>query len=204
MTGRIDGNGESAVKALEPREGLKRAVELTGGIVAGVRADQYDGSTPCPEYSVRDLCNHVVAVLRRVAVIGRGGSFADVPHFAPDVADGEWKKAWDTAARDVAGVWSDPTVLGREIDLPWGAVPGAVAAVIYTNEFVLHAWDLATATGQRPEWPSEVLAAPLANMRRAVPAEPREAPVPFGPVVEVPEDAPDIDRLVAWYGRQPN
>jgi hypothetical protein len=27
--------------------------------------------------------------------------------------------------------------------------------------------------------------------------------VPFGPVVEVHEDAPDIDKLVGWYGRRP-
>ncbi len=60
--------------------------------------------------------------------------------------------------------------------------------MIYTNEFVLHAWDLAKATGQSPEWDPEMLAAPLAHMHRAVPAEPRGGQVPFGPVVEVHED----------------
>jgi hypothetical protein len=48
-----------------------------------------------------------------------------------------------------------------------------------------------------------MLAAPLAHMHRAVPAEPRGGQVPFGPVVEVHEDAPDIDKLVGWYGRRP-
>jgi uncharacterized protein (TIGR03086 family) len=74
---------------------------------------------------------------------------------------------------------------------------------MYTNELVLHIWDISKGTGQQPVWDPAVLAAPLANMKRAVPAEPRVAPVPFGPVVEVPDDAPAIDRLVGWYGRRP-
>jgi hypothetical protein len=39
-------------------------------------------------------------------------------------------------------------------------------------------------------------------MRRAVPAEPRGAPVPFGPVVEVGADVGGIEKLAAWYGRR--
>lgn len=68
---------------------------------------------------------------------------------------------------------------------------------------MLHTWDLAKATGQSPAWDDDVLAAPLAAMQRAVPREPRGGQVPFGPVVDVPEDAPAIDRLVGWYGRKP-
>jgi hypothetical protein len=48
-----------------------------------------------------------------------------------------------------------------------------------------------------------VLTALVGNMRHAIPAQPRGNPVPFGPVVEVPEDAPDIDKLAGWYGRKP-
>ncbi|MFJ6853584.1 TIGR03086 family metal-binding protein [Streptomyces sp. NPDC091271] len=189
--------------ATDPRDGLFKAVALAGETLAALRPEQYDDATPCPEYSVRDLANHQVSVLRRLAVMGAGGSFMSHPHFAQDVADGEWDRAWAESRKEFDEVWSDPAVLGREIGLPWGPVPGAVASVIYTNEFVLHIWDLAKATGQSPEWDPEMLAAPLAYMHRAVPAEPRGNPVPFGPVVEVPEDAPAIDRLVGWYGRRP-
>ncbi|WP_121185078.1 TIGR03086 family metal-binding protein [Nocardiopsis sp. Huas11] len=187
----------------DPREALTGAVALVGEVIARTRPDQSDLATPCPDYGVRDLCRHLVSVGRRVAVLGGGGDFHSVPHFAEDVADGQWSAAWDAAAGDITTVWSDPAVLGREIALPWGPVPGAVAAVNHTTEFVLHAWDLAVATGQDPEWDPAVLAGPLAAMHRAVPAEPRTAPVPFGPVVPVPDDAPGIDRLVAWYGRRP-
>ncbi|MBT2444516.1 TIGR03086 family protein [Streptomyces sp. ISL-36] len=193
----------SARPSADPRGGLFKAVDLAAEVLAALRPDQYEAVTPCPDYTVRDLANHLVSVLRRVAVLGAGGSFMSVPHFAEDVADGDWAEAWTASAKEFHTVWSDPAVLGRQIALPWGPVPGAVASVIYTNEFVLHIWDLAKATGQSPVWDPEMLAAPLANMRRAVPAEPRGGQVPFGPVVEVHEDAPDIDKLVGWYGRRP-
>lgn len=187
----------------DPRAGLFKAVDLAGATIAAVRPDQYDNGTPCPDYSVRQLCNHLVSVLRRVAVLGAGGSFFTVPHFADDVADGAWPEAWAKDAVEVRSVWGDPAVLGRTVALPWGPVPGAVGALIYTNELVLHTWDLAKGTDQSPVWEDAVLAGPLGAMHRAVPAEPRGGQVPFGPVVEVPEDAPAIDRLVGWYGRRP-
>ncbi|MBB4764465.1 TIGR03086 family metal-binding protein [Amorphoplanes digitatis] len=187
----------------DPRPALEGAIELAGDVLAGVRPEQYENVTPCPDYDVRQMCNHLISVLRRIAVLGAGGDFFAVQHFATDVTDGEWPTAWANAGRDVESVWSDPAVLGRPVKLPWGPMPGAAAAVMYTNEITLHTWDLAKATGQSPKWDPAVLAVPLAAMRRAMPAEPRGGQVPFGPVVPVADDAPDIDRLVGWYGRRP-
>ncbi|MDH6127439.1 TIGR03086 family metal-binding protein [Kitasatospora sp. GP82] len=189
--------------AADPRPGFAKAVALAGRTLAAVRADQFDGPTPCTEYTVRQMSGHLVAVLRRVAVIGRGGDPLSVPALADDVADGDWAAVWDAAAREVEAVWSEPAILGRPLLLPFGTLPGSAAIVVYTTEFTLHTWDLATATGQRPLWDPAVLAVSLAAMRRAVPAEPRGGRVPFAAAVDVDADAPDIDRLVAWYGRRP-
>lgn len=185
----------------DPRPLFASAARLVGTTLAAVRPDQFGDPTPCPEYDVRTLSNHLVAVARRVAVIGRGGEPFSVPNFAPDVSDGDWPKAWDEAVREIESVWSAPDMLGRPVTLPFGTLPGAIALVVYSNEFTLHTWDLAVATGQDPAWDPAVLAMCLGAMKRAVPAVPRTAPVPFGPVVEVPDDAADIDKLAAWYGR---
>ncbi|MEU9015149.1 TIGR03086 family metal-binding protein [Streptomyces sp. NPDC048479] len=187
----------------DPRPGLAKAIALAGRTLAAVSADQLDGPTPCTEYTVRQMSNHLVAILRRVAVIGRGGDPFSVPAIADDVADGDWTTAWDAAAREVEAVWSEPAILSRPLRLPFGTLPGAAAAIVYTTEFTLHTWDLATATGQCPSWDPAVLAVCLTAMRRAVPAEPRGGHMPFAAVVDVDADAPEIDRLVAWYGRQP-
>ncbi|MDH6132647.1 uncharacterized protein (TIGR03086 family) [Kitasatospora sp. MAA4] len=186
----------------DPRPGFSKALALAGQTLAAVRADQFDDATPCTEYNVRDLSNHLVSILRRVAAIGRGEAFFTVPNLAEDIADGAWAEAWDAAVREVEAVWSDPSMLGRPHQLPMGMMPGAIALVIYTTEFTLHTWDLATATGQTPAWDPSVLAPSLASMKRAVPADARTT-APFGAVVDVPADAPAIDQLVAWYGRRP-
>lgn len=188
---------------VDPRPGFFTTVALAGETIAAVRPDQYEATTPCPDFSVQQLARHMIAVLRRVTVSGSGGNPFTVESFADDVPDGDWPKAWDDGTRDVKATWSDPAILGRTCELGFVSLPGAAAIVVYTAELTLHTWDIAKATGQEPSWDEAALEAPLAAMRYAVPAEPRGGMVPFGPVVEVPPDAPAIDQLVGWYGRQP-
>jgi uncharacterized protein (TIGR03086 family) len=120
-----------------------------------------------------------------------------------DVPDRDWGAAARTAADDVLDVWADPALLTRQLTLPYGTHTGAVAMATYTGELATHTWDLAAATGRTPAWDDDVLAVTLAAMRRILPAEGRGPGVPFGPVVPVADDAPPIDRLVAWQGRDP-
>ncbi|WP_328924178.1 TIGR03086 family metal-binding protein [Streptomyces sp. NBC_00190] len=188
---------------VDTRPDLAAAVALAGRTLAAVRPDQYDLPTPCTEFDVRRLSSHLVGVLRRIAVIGRGEDPFSVPSFADELADGEWAAAWEPAAREAARVWADPGVLGRDLRLPMGVKPGAVAAAVYANELTLHTWDLATATGQRPDWDAGLLERLVEVVRRALPAEARGGRIPYGEVVPVAEDASALDRLVAWSGRRP-
>ncbi|HNE76169.1 MAG TPA: hypothetical protein PK623_14770, partial [Microthrixaceae bacterium] len=120
--------------------------------------------------------------------------------------------------RDVEQAWADPALLERPTTLPWGTFPGREVLDVYTNEMVIHTWDLATATDQHPEWDPAVLEASLAVMHAQLPIPvrapiweaiyagmPAEVPrdIPFADAVDVAEDAPLIDRLVAWNGRTP-
>jgi uncharacterized protein (TIGR03086 family) len=73
----------------------------------------------------------------------------------------------------------------------------------YTGELTTHTWDVAAATGQQPAWNPAVLAVALAATRRMLPPEGRGEHIPFGPVVPVPDDAPLVEQVVAWQGRDP-
>lgn len=109
------------------------------------------------------------------------------------------------------------SVLQRTVRLPWKEDTGAAILASYVNEVTVHTWDLATATGQRPAWDPQVLslafdgirfmpgqnrAAMFEAMAQRVPALLRGAQ-PFADAVPVSDDAPLIDRLVAWNGRRP-
>ena len=100
--------------------------------------------------------------------------------------------------------------------LPWIQGNGADVLTSYFSELTVHTWDLAIATGQEPRWDDTVLNAAL-DARPILPAENRralfeeisaamgldEVAMPFAEAVAVPPDAPAIDRLVAWNGRDP-
>ncbi|MGC3995833.1 MAG: hypothetical protein QM779_17230 [Propionicimonas sp.] len=73
----------------------------------------------------------------------------------------------------------------------------------YVSEMATHSWDLAVATGRADELDASIAEAALPIAMATVPAAGRGPETPFAPVVEVADDAPAYDRLVAWNGRDP-
>jgi hypothetical protein len=94
---------------------------------------------------------------------------------------------------------------------------GSVDKDSVLSELSVHTWGLATATGQQPDWDDTVVTAALAA-REFLPAENRrtlfeeisaemdldDVAIPFAEAVPVPDNAPAIERLVAWNGRDPS
>lgn len=205
----------TSTSTTDPRPILDRAIATCGAVIAGVRPEQLTESTPCTDMDVRALLAHLVGVLDRVAALGNGENpfaISDTP-----VADDRWPDAWREAGRRAADAWSDDAVLERPMALPWIEGSGAEVLASYFSELTVHTWDLATATGQQPDWDDAVVAAAFDAARRILPAENRralyeqvsaargfdEVAVPFAEAVPISDDAPAIDRLVAWNGRDP-
>ena len=182
------------------RDDLRATTDWVAALVAGTRPDQLAAPTPCTEWTVRDLLSHLVAVLDRVRVIGAGDDPFSVPsQLAAEPPD--WATAFRNRAQQVWPVWDDAS-LTRTVTVPPGRpVPGAVALGHYVVEYLVHGWDLATATGQSAEAPADLATRALAAAQHAIPAEPRQAPLPFGPVQTPPADAGPTRRLAAWLGR---
>ncbi len=160
------------------------------------------------------MLRHLVGVLDRIAALGNGGDpFAVTETQAPD---DDWSGAWTAAGARATAAWNDDTVLERPMALPWIQGTGAEVLTSYFSELTVHTWDLAVATGQQPDWDDAVVTAALAA-RPILPAENRralfeeisaamglpEVAIPFAEAVPVRDDAPAIDRLVAWNGRDP-
>jgi uncharacterized protein (TIGR03086 family) len=199
---------------IDPRAILDRAIETGGSVIAGVGPDQLTAPTPCPEMDVRAMLGHLVSVLDRVAALGQGEDpFAVTATHVPDEG---WSDAWTTSARRAADAWRDDDVLEQPMALPWIQGNGAEVLASYFSELTVHTWDLAMATGQQPGWDDTVVTAAL-DARDILPAENRralfeeisaamgldEVAIPFAEAVPIRDDAPAIDRLVAWNGRDP-
>ena len=199
---------------LDPRPILDRSIATAGAVIAGVRPEQLTDPTPCTDMNVGTLLAHLIGELDRVAALGNATdpfAVAETP-----VPDDRWADAWKEAAKRATDAWSDDAVLQRPMALPWIEGSGAEVLTSYFSELTVHTWDLATATGQQPDWDDAVVAAAL-EARQILPAENRralyeeisiamgldEVATPFAEAVPIPDGAPAIDRLVAWNGRDP-
>jgi uncharacterized protein (TIGR03086 family) len=122
------------------------------------------------------------------------------------------------AAASALVAWRSPGVFDRVIDFGPGPMPGRTLAGVNLLDTATHTWDIAKATGQQPKWDDDVCRLSLDTMHRDLPMADRTpmweafkaaAPAnmqfdpPFANAVAVGTDAPLIDQLVAWTGRQP-
>jgi uncharacterized protein (TIGR03086 family) len=189
----------SDIRPSDIRADFAQVVTVAYPVLSGVRPDQLTGPTPCTEFDVRTLMGHLVFVLRRVAAMGRGESIFSV---SDQVDEGRWTEEWLAAAHQCQDAWTDDR-LSATIELPWTTMSGADALAIYVNEVILHTWDLARATGQRAEWPEAILQVAYDAVRPQMPATGRGPEIPFADAVAVADDAPLVERLVAFAGRQP-
>ena len=205
----------TSMAADDPRVLFARAVRTGTDVVGAVRPEQLGWPTPCDEFDVRQLLGHLVGVLQRVARIGRG----EDPFAGGDVAapGDDWRGAWAESADEAEAAWSDPSALARPVTLPWQEGTGAEILSGYLSELTVHTWDLAAAIGQAPVWDDEVVGVALSQLA-GLPAEGRlelfesvskkmgfdHVAVPYADPLPVPDDAPAIDRLVAWNGRSPS
>ena len=180
-----------------------RAVQLTGELIAAVRPDQLGDATPCTQWTVRDVVNHVVAVAQGFVRIAAGERL-ERGREVPDLLGDDPAGAYDSASAAACAAFAEPGALERSWTLFFGDVPGAVVQGIHTVDLSAHAWDIARATGQMDRLDQELGAAALEIARGIVRPDFRsETGDPFRPEVTVADGAPGFDRLAAFLGRLP-
>ena len=180
-------------------DGIRRVVSLAGNVEPG----QFDKPTPCDDFTVGDLLEHLRGALDRIRKVSERMSFHGGLEPEPIDPATLATRVAEAGEQAIAGWAADDTLLTDLVTVPFGTVPGAAAGFGYANEMLVHAWDLATATGQQVDWPDDAqLELVLRAFSMALPAHGRDG-VPFAEAVPVPDDAPAIDRLVAFSGRDP-
>ncbi|UGQ11816.1 TIGR03086 family metal-binding protein [Yinghuangia sp. ASG 101] len=188
-----------------PAPDLGAAAALVSRVAAGVRDDQLDAPTPCPDYRVRNLLGHLVgltAAFRDAARKDLGPSTSTNPGATlPDITD-DWRTALPRHLNELAEAWREPGAWDGMTQAGGVTFPAADAGVVALNEVVVHGWDLARATGQ--DYPADpaALEACRAMLAPSADAAPEDRG-PFGPAVAVPADAPLLDRVIALTGRHP-
>lgn len=179
---------------------LQTVLTKTGRIIEGITKDQEGLPTPCPEFTVGRLRDHVVAWMR---VFANGAAGDPQPGSPDDYSSkdpvGDFKAAAAKAIEAFERLSDDAPVT-----LSSGSMPAKASAAMMTGEYLAHGWDLATATGQPVVYTDEEAEAATTGLAPLLLPEYRGEGMPFGDVVEVPEDAPALDRFLGFAGRHPH
>lgn len=176
----------------------RRAALGMAALIDRTSIEEFNSPTPCPEWTVGDLLGHILAGNVKYLHIAQG---SDWGRGVPDVGlDDDPARAYRRGIETMLHAWQQPGVLAREVTLPIGRGPAEAALFIHLGETLVHGWDLANATRQRPPWGDAVVKASLTQFRSWLPPQ-RPPGTPFSDAISLVDDAKPIDRLAAYLGR---
>ncbi|WP_185911415.1 MULTISPECIES: TIGR03086 family metal-binding protein [Streptomyces] len=179
---------------------LEKALTHTAQLLGNTTPGQYGLPTPCDDFDVRALANHMVAGNPYFATLAGGGA-ADFALFGQDnIGERQPGEVYAEGVKEALAAWQAEGALQRHMPLPGGGL-GPRLADVYLLEAVLHGWDLATATGQDRAGDPDAVEAVFRRWYGNYPDAARPQTGLFGPAKAVAEDAPVLDRLAAYFGR---
>lgn len=178
---------------------LERYERITGQFsdrVQGVPAGAWDDPSPCEGWRARDVVGHLTGWITEL-FSAQGVAFPELPSVEDDPA-----AAWEGVRSTIAGALADPELSAKPVETPFSTQPLAETVdMIVTGDVFTHTWDLARATGQDdtldPDQVQRMLAA-----TGEMPEEALRSDGMFGPALDVPADADDQTRLLAYLGRR--
>ncbi|MBB5938928.1 TIGR03086 family metal-binding protein [Streptomyces zagrosensis] len=194
----------------DPTPDLGPAAERMAALLSEVSDAQLSARTPCASYVLGDLIDHVdrlshafaLAATKDVGPNDSTGPSGDASRLGPD-----WRSRLPARLTALAEAWRDPAAWQGMTRAGGFDLPGEVAGLVALNELTVHGWDIARASDQPYEADPATVRACMAFAAQApaadAAAEAEKEKGLFGPVVDVPADAPPLDRLLGLTGRQP-
>jgi uncharacterized protein (TIGR03086 family) len=186
---------------LEPA--TRRMVDLVGG----VPDELLGGPTPCPAYSLGDLLDHVgglALAFTAAATKATGDAVSRGPSGDVSRLGDDWRTRIPEDLVALAEAWRDPVAWSGTTRAGGIELPGETAGLVALDELVIHGWDVARASGQDYDCDRrslEVVHGFVAQFSGPGQEAAREGL--FGPVVDVPPEAPLLDRVIGLSGRDP-
>jgi uncharacterized protein (TIGR03086 family) len=174
---------------------LRTAFAQTQEAVDGLREGDLQRPTPCTEWDVRALLVHVVAAHDGLVALLHG----EQADWGRDALGDDPAGAVRRSTQAALAAWAEPGA----VDTPSQQMPGMRVVDFAMADAAAHGWDLATALGRRfalDDADVEVLSARWTEQA----AETGRTYGVFGPRVDVPVDAPALDRVLGLFGRDPS
>ncbi|RKS79557.1 uncharacterized protein (TIGR03086 family) [Actinomadura pelletieri DSM 43383] len=186
---------------------LAPAARRMAALLAGVRDYQLTAPTPCADTSLGALLDHLNGLIMAFT----WAATKDFPPGAarPPSADAsllppDWRARMPERLDELAAAWRSPDAWRGMTQAGGFDLPGEEAGRVAMNELVVHGWDVARASGQPYEVGEDEVEICLAFVAPSVEQSGGQGIEGlFGPALDVPCDAPPLDRLLALTGRDP-
>jgi uncharacterized protein (TIGR03086 family) len=181
---------------------MAAAAAESARVVGGVRSDQLSAVTPCNDWDLHTLLNHII--LWTAYSAERRATGEQVPDELTDkdfVAEPGYAADYAAQLDKAVAAWSDPAAWERSLNVMGSQTPAADVVALLIAEMALHGWDAAKASGQRYNARDDVAAAVL----DAVEADAAlfRKYQGFAAAVPVSASASAFDRALAESGRDP-
>jgi uncharacterized protein (TIGR03086 family) len=183
---------------MKPTEQLSHILPTLSAMVDRIQVTQMEQPTPCTKFSVHDVIDHMIVLGGSFSYWFRGEQAPELK--APDVYGSVPASEFRAVMDDLLDAARSPGAMERTISAPVGEMPGSTFAQFVAFDGLIHGWDLASATGLAYELPAAVIASVDEFARRTLTAEMRDGDT-FKAATTAPDDASQLERLVAFSGR---
>jgi uncharacterized protein (TIGR03086 family) len=172
---------------------FERAAGDASALAAGVTASQLAAPTPCTEWTVSQLIEHMAG--GPSYLLGALG----VEHERPGPDPAAYRAAVARCVEELRRPGASERRCMSPAGFEWSITEAAAGTFM---DQLVHTWDLATATRQDATLDPELVEACVAMFLPHMPEVGRQAGL-VGPEVAVPADASAQDRLLGAMGRRP-
>jgi uncharacterized protein (TIGR03086 family) len=179
---------------------MEAAARANLEIVRNVKQDQLALPTPCADWDVRALANHLTfwAAFRSEVAARKQTPPAGDEHSVDYVTE-DWARVYERQLNRAVAAWAEPAASEGITGMAGGQMPAPTIARMLIGELVLHGWDLARATGQELACTTEVADEAYAGVVEF--AELGRQYHIYAEPVPVPDSASTLDRALALSGR---
>jgi uncharacterized protein (TIGR03086 family) len=179
----------------------QKAMDATRGVIDRVRPDQWHDPTPCSEWDVKQVANHIIGENLWAAELFAGKTIEQVgDRLDGDQAGADPAAAYRRSVEVASAAVSAPGAMQATCHLSFGDYTGADYAAQLFMDTLIHGWDVARATGQDTRLDADLVEACL-PIARELTGQFRGAGV-FGEELPVGQDADAQTRLLALVGRR--
>ena len=175
-------------------------------LLLGVDRAELNHPTPCPDWTVAALLDHLMGLSYAFTQAARKRTDApgtDGPPPAPSAQhlSRHWRSRLPVLLEELATAWKEPAAWTGTSRAGGVTMPATALGTVAMNELIMHSWDLARATGQEYAADPRILEALIEFLSQG-PAE--GTPGMFGPRVPTDSEATLLDQALALAGRRPD